>query len=94
MRTYEPKKLIKGYRLGLKNGYANDDIFAVPRHYLPCIVKWQDREEEVSQDRYFVLERELDSKFDNDEKFVLRYFEFKEVFRKPIAEAMVEMFKK
>jgi hypothetical protein len=94
MRIYEPKKLIKGYKLGLKNGFANADLFAVPRHKLPCIVKLNDRQEEVDLERYYVLEQEFEDKFGRDRTYVLRYFEYKEVFRTPIAEAMAEMFEK
>jgi hypothetical protein len=94
LKVYEPKKLIKGYKLGLKNGYSMADLFAVPRHNLPCIVKWQGREEKVDLERNFILEQEFEDKFGRDRNYVLRYFEYKEVFRTPVAEAMAEMFEK
>ena len=74
MKTYKPKSLIKGYKLGLKDEYALQTVFAVPFQNLPCKVEFKDKMFELNKDSKFIMDREFDDKFREGETYTLRYF--------------------
>lgn len=76
MKIYSPKSLIKGYKLGLKNGFAQSTLYAVPTHNLPCIVKVENKHYELGLDTFYVMEKEFDDKFKEGAKYYLRYYDW------------------